>query len=91
MQQLKPLEYTLGSLGELPTGFYRASAAGVNCVEIHLEIIGTTARHHWALWKMQIVKDINNARRVEKILQCAFAIVAAIRLIQIYCGPDRAI
>ncbi len=52
-----------------------AGAAGVDRVEVHLEIVGDVAAHHRPLVEMDVVEFFDDARGVIKVLRRRFAVL----------------
>lgn len=78
MQQLH-CRFDVARVGEGGTDvLLGARAAGVDGVEVHLQIVGNIAAHHRALHEVDIVQCVADPGGVMQILHGAITIVAAV-------------
>ena len=56
--------------------FGRAAGGRVDRVEVHFEVIEDIAADHRPLQEMDIIKLVDDPRRIEQILHRAFAVIA---------------
>ena len=71
--------------------FGGARAAGIDRIQIHLEVVGDVAAHHRALHEMQIVELVGNARGIMQVLHATFAVGAPVHLDQMHSGTGSAV
>ena len=74
-----------------PDMFQRAGRAGIDGVQIHLEIVGDVAAHHRALQEVDIVEHIGDPRRIMQVLHCALAVIAPLHIDHMHRGPGGAV
>ena len=82
----------VGGLGDRGADMLRrAGAAGIDRVEVELEIVCQVARHHRTLQKVDVVQPVGDPSRVEEIRHSALAVAPPIGLDHVHRRTGRAV
>ena len=84
MQHLEAMRHERGFRKRNTDVFGGTGTAGIDRVQVHLEVIGNIAAHHGALNKVQIVELVADPRGVMKILHPAFPIGSSVHINQMH-------
>ena len=85
-----PVPRLSGSKKLVPDVLFRAGKAGVQGVQVHVAIIHHVAADHGALVEVDVVKVIDQPRRVIQVLRGAVAILQRDRIDDMHRSACRA-
>ena len=87
MQNVKSRGHGIGVKEAGADVLFGAGKAGIERVQIHIDVVDHIAAHHRALVEVDVIQIINQARRVIQVLRGGIAVIQRDRVNDMHSSP----